>query len=44
MRTVLRLAVEGCLAVAIVALAVALRVALEGVSQSQVSRPFTPQR
>jgi hypothetical protein len=38
MRTLVRLAVEGCLAVGIVMLAVALRVALEGVTRSQVRR------
>ena len=44
MRTLLRLAVKGCLAVVIVAFAGAPRIALEGVAQSQVRRPFTLQQ
>jgi hypothetical protein len=44
MRTRLRLAVEGCPAFVIVAFPVALRVALEGVAESRVRRPFTLQQ
>jgi len=42
MRTLLRLALEGLLAVVIVVFAVALRTALQGIAQSQARRPFAP--